>query len=62
MMDTSQVIVPYDDQWPAAFDQIARPLRTALGNQALRIDHDHGAGVASTTDDGGAPTGKSVER
>ena len=61
-MDTSHVIVPYDDQGPAAFDQIARPLRAALGNQALRIDHDHGAGVVSTTDDRGASTGKSVER
>lgn len=57
MTDTSHVIVPYDDQWPAAIDQIARALRPALG-----IDHDHGAGVASTTVDGGAPTGKSVER
>lgn len=62
MTDTSHVIVPNDNHWPAAFDQIVRPLRTALGNQALRIAHHHGAGVASTTVDRGAPTGKSVER
>ena len=38
-MDTAQIIVPYDDRWPAAFNEIARELRAALGDQALRIDH-----------------------
>jgi GrpB-like predicted nucleotidyltransferase (UPF0157 family) len=32
-------IVPYDDRWPAEFDQIATALRAALGDLALRIDH-----------------------
>ncbi|MBA3825061.1 MAG: GrpB family protein, partial [Ktedonobacterales bacterium] len=32
-------IVAYDPQWPAEFQRIAAPLRTALGAQALRIDH-----------------------
>jgi GrpB-like predicted nucleotidyltransferase (UPF0157 family) len=32
-------IVPYDASWPEAFVAVARPLRTALGELALRIDH-----------------------
>jgi GrpB-like predicted nucleotidyltransferase (UPF0157 family) len=32
-------IVPYDANWPAAFVEVARPLRTVLGELALRIDH-----------------------
>ena len=32
-------IVPYEASWPEAFIAIARPLRTALGELALRIDH-----------------------
>ncbi|MGH2482027.1 MAG: GrpB family protein, partial [Ktedonobacteraceae bacterium] len=32
-------IVPYDTNWPAAFIEVARPLRAALGDLALRIDH-----------------------
>jgi GrpB-like predicted nucleotidyltransferase (UPF0157 family) len=32
-------IVPYDTSWPAAFIAIGRPLRMALGELALRIDH-----------------------
>src|SRR5260221_2287102 len=32
-------IVPYETSWPEAFIAIARPLRTALGDLALRIDH-----------------------
>jgi GrpB-like predicted nucleotidyltransferase (UPF0157 family) len=32
-------IVPYDENWPHEFAQIARPLRTTLGEVALRIDH-----------------------
>jgi Uncharacterized conserved protein len=32
-------IVPYDARWPEEFIFIARPLRAALGELALRIDH-----------------------
>jgi GrpB-like predicted nucleotidyltransferase (UPF0157 family) len=32
-------IVPYDERWPEEFDRIGRPLREALGDLALRIDH-----------------------
>ena len=32
-------IVPYRPGWPAEFLEIARPLRRALGDLALRIDH-----------------------
>lgn len=32
-------IVPADANWPAEFAAIARPLRQALGELALRIDH-----------------------
>jgi GrpB-like predicted nucleotidyltransferase (UPF0157 family) len=32
-------IVPYDASWPEAFVAIAQPLRTVLGELALRIDH-----------------------
>ena len=32
-------IVPYDMSWPEAFIAVARPLRTVLGELALRIDH-----------------------
>ncbi len=32
-------IVPYDTGWPTAFVEVARPLRVALGDLALRIDH-----------------------
>jgi GrpB-like predicted nucleotidyltransferase (UPF0157 family) len=35
-------VVPYDPGWPAAFEAEATRLRTALGTQALRIDH-HGS-------------------
>ncbi|EFH79578.1 GrpB family protein [Ktedonobacter racemifer] len=33
------VIVPYDAHWPEQFAQLAKNLRTALGDVALRIDH-----------------------
>src|SRR5579859_810056 len=33
------IIVPYETSWPEAFSAIARPLRTALGELAVRIDH-----------------------
>ncbi len=32
-------IVPDDASWPETFVAVARPLRTALGELALRIDH-----------------------
>ncbi len=32
-------IVPYNTSWPEAFVAVARPLRTVLGELALRIDH-----------------------
>ncbi|TMD62705.1 MAG: GrpB family protein [Chloroflexi bacterium] len=32
-------IVPYDENWPREFAEIAGPLRAALGEVALRIDH-----------------------
>lgn len=32
-------IVPYDQNWPHEFAEIARPLRATLGEEALRIDH-----------------------
>src|SRR5437588_12985036 len=32
-------IVPYDPAWPAQFKIVAAPLREALGDLALRIDH-----------------------
>src|SRR2546425_2727183 len=35
-------IVPYDPEWPAAFEAEAVRLRAALGDVALRIDH-HGS-------------------
>jgi GrpB-like predicted nucleotidyltransferase (UPF0157 family) len=35
-------IVPYDPDWPAAFEAEAGRIRAALGNLALRIDH-HGS-------------------
>lgn len=32
-------IVPYDIGWPTLFQELADPMRTALGFVALRIDH-----------------------
>ena len=32
-------IIPYQESWPAEFQQIASTLRRALGELALRIDH-----------------------
>jgi len=32
-------IVPYDQRWPEEFRRIGMPLRAALGDLALRIDH-----------------------
>lgn len=32
-------IVPYDPPWPVRFAELARTLRRALGDVALRIDH-----------------------
>lgn len=33
------IVVPYNPAWPAAFAEHGRALRSALGHQALRIDH-----------------------
>ena len=33
------VIVPYDSAWPALFRAVADPIRLALGDVAVRIDH-----------------------
>jgi GrpB-like predicted nucleotidyltransferase (UPF0157 family) len=38
-MASTVEIVPYRPAWPAEFAEIARPLRQALGDLALRIDH-----------------------
>jgi len=38
-MTDQVIIVPYDPAWPDLFAQTARPLRLALGETALRIDH-----------------------
>src|ERR1700676_5270662 len=32
-------IVSYDARWPELFQQLAHPLRNALGSVAVRIDH-----------------------
>src|SRR5205085_513157 len=32
-------IVPYDENWPREFAELAGPLRATLGEVALRIDH-----------------------
>lgn len=32
-------IVPYQPRWPREFQELARPIRAALGPLALRIDH-----------------------
>src|SRR6266699_2109496 len=33
------VIAPYDPHWPLEFRQLGTPLRAALGDLALRVDH-----------------------
>jgi len=33
------VIVPYDPEWPALFQELGAALRKALGDTAVRIDH-----------------------
>lgn len=38
-MQESVVIVPYDAYWQAGFNEIAKRLREAIGDEALRIDH-----------------------
>ena len=32
-------IVPYDAGWPEEFRRVGMPLRAALGESALRLDH-----------------------
>ena len=39
-------IAPYDATWPDRFQQLARPMRAALGTVALRIDHIGSTAVA----------------
>ena len=39
-------IVSYQDSWPEEFQKIAAPLREALGDLALRIDHIGSTAVA----------------
>jgi GrpB-like predicted nucleotidyltransferase (UPF0157 family) len=36
---SSITISPYDESWPAEFRRIGAPLRSALGDLAVRIDH-----------------------
>ena len=38
-MSDPVIIHPYDPSWPGRFLGLARPLRAALGDVALRIDH-----------------------
>ncbi|MDP9316341.1 MAG: GrpB family protein [Chloroflexota bacterium] len=38
-MDDLIIVVPYDPSWPHLFAQIGQQLRTALNQQAVRIDH-----------------------
>ncbi len=45
------IILLYDPAWPGRFLDLARPMRAALGEQALRIDH-----VGSTAVPGLAPS------
>ncbi len=33
------VVVDYDPRWPSVFDELAQPVRAALGELALRIEH-----------------------
>jgi GrpB-like predicted nucleotidyltransferase (UPF0157 family) len=37
--DQPIVIVPYRPTWPEEFRQVATPIRAALGDRALRVDH-----------------------
>jgi GrpB-like predicted nucleotidyltransferase (UPF0157 family) len=43
--DARLQIVPYDPQWPAAFQAEAQRLREALGTLALRIEHNGSTAV-----------------
>lgn len=36
---TPYIIVPYNPEWPGEFEYIARAVRGALGERALRVDH-----------------------
>jgi GrpB-like predicted nucleotidyltransferase (UPF0157 family) len=38
-MPSPIVIAPYDARWPERFRELAAPMRRALGDAALRIDH-----------------------
>ncbi len=39
MADDPIVLVPYNSQWPAQFLNLAQPIREAMNDVALRIDH-----------------------
>ena len=45
MSPSSIDIVPYDPEWPAAFDAEAHRLRVAFGALAVRIDHNGSTAV-----------------
>lgn len=32
-------VVPYDPEWPARYEQVARAVRAALGGKVLRLEH-----------------------
>lgn len=38
-MKEAVIVVPYDGKWQAEFVEIAKRLRDAIGDEALRIDH-----------------------
>ncbi|MDO3410532.1 GrpB family protein [Saccharibacillus sp. CPCC 101409] len=38
-MKESAIVVPYDESWPEEFRAIGSKLRSALGDEAVRIDH-----------------------
>jgi len=42
------IVVPYDPTWPDLFRQIAAPIRAALGDLALRIDHIGSTSIPGT--------------
>jgi GrpB-like predicted nucleotidyltransferase (UPF0157 family) len=39
LRSTPVVVVPYDDTWPARFQEVAARVRTALGDKVLRLEH-----------------------
>src|SRR5262249_8534461 len=45
MTEPTLEVVPYDPQWPVAFEEEAGRIRAALGAVALRIDHNGSTSV-----------------